>query len=101
MALSDTLKVDLGDRSYPVYIGTDLLTEADLLVRHIRGNSALVVTNTTVAPLFLAKVQAILKAHNIRHDHLILDDGEQYKTVATMGKIIDSLCSNDMIARPL
>ena len=91
MALSDTLKVDLGDRSYPVYIGTDLLTEADLLVRHIRGNSALVVTNTTVAPLFLAKVQAILKAHNIRHDHLILDDGEQYKTVATMGKIIDSL----------
>lgn len=91
MALSDTLKVDLGDRSYPVYIGTDLLTEADLLVRHIRGNSALVVSNTTVAPLFLAKVQAILKAHNIRHDHLILDDGEQYKTVATMGKIIDSL----------
>ena len=91
MALSDTLKVDLGDRSYPVYIGTDLLTEADLLVRHIRGNSALVVSNTTVAPLFLAKVQAILKAHDIRHDHLILDDGEQYKTVATMGKIIDSL----------
>ncbi len=91
MTLSETLKVDLGDRSYPVYIGTDLLTEADLLVRHIRGNSALVVSNTTVAPLFLAKVQAILKANNIRHDHLILDDGEQYKTVATMGKIIDSL----------
>ena len=91
MTLSETLKVDLGDRSYPVYIGTDLLTEADLLVRHIRGNSALVVSNTRVAPLFLAKVQAILKAHNIRHDDLILDDGEQYKTVATMGKIIDSL----------
>ena len=91
MTLSETLKVDLGDRSYPVYIGTDLLTEADLLVRHIRGNSALVVSNTAVAPLFLAKVQTILKAHNIRHDHIILDDGEQYKTVATMGKIIDSL----------
>ena len=91
MALSDTLKVDLGDRSYPVYIGTDLLTEADLLVSHIRGNSALVVSNTTVAPLFLGKVQAILKAHNIRHDCLILDDGEQHKTMATVEKIIDTL----------
>ncbi len=91
MALSDTLTVDLGDRSYPVYIGTDLLSEAELLVSHIRGNSALVVSNTTVAPLFLAKIQANLKAHDIRHDCLILDDGEQHKTIATVEKIIDTL----------
>jgi len=91
MALSDTLTVDLGDRSYPVYIGTDLLSDAELLVNHIRGNSALVVSNTTVAPLFLAKIEATLKAHNIRYDCLILDDGEQHKSVATVEKIIDTL----------
>ena len=91
MALSHTLKVDLGDRSYPIYIGTDLLTRDELLVRHIRGSSALIVSNTTIAPLYLAKVQATLKAHNIRHDCLILEDGEQYKTVAAIEKIIDTL----------
>ncbi len=91
MALSHTLKVDLGERSYPIYIGTDLLTEAELLINHIRGNSALVVSNTTVAPLYLAKVQAVLKSHNIRHDCVILDDGEAHKTIANVEKIIDTL----------
>ena len=91
MALSHTLKVDLGERSYPIYIGTDLLTEAELLINHIRGNSALVVSNTTVAPLYLAKLQAVLTAHNIRHDCVILDDGEAHKTVANVEKIIDTL----------
>ena len=91
MTLPHTLKVDLGDRSYPIYIGTNLLTEDELLLRHIRGNSALVVSNTTVAPLYLAKVEAVLKAHDIRHDCIILDDGEQFKTLATIEKIIDTL----------
>jgi len=91
MALLHTLKVDLGDRSYPVYIGTDLLTRDELLLDHIAGSSALIVSNTTVAPLYLEKVQAILKAHNIRHDCIILDDGEQYKTLATIETIIDTL----------
>ena len=91
MALSHTLNVDLGDRSYPIYIGTDLLTEAELLINHIRGNSALVVSNTTVAPLYLAKLQSVLEAHNIRHDCVILDDGEAHKTVANVEKIIDTL----------
>ena len=91
MALSNTLTLDLGDRSYPVYIGAELLAEARLLINHIRGKSALVVSNTTVAPLYLAKVQATLDAHSIRHDCIILDDGEQHKTIATVEKIIDSL----------
>jgi 3-dehydroquinate synthase len=91
MALSHTLNVDLGERSYPIYIGTGLLTEAELLINHIRGNSALVVSNTTVAPLYLAKLQAVLDAHNIRHDCVILDDGEVHKTVANVEKIIDTL----------
>ncbi len=91
MTVSHTLKVDLGDRSYPIYIGTRLLTEDELLLRHISGNSALIVSNTTVAPLYLEKVQSILKTHNIRHDCIILDDGEQHKTLAAIEKIIDTL----------
>ena len=91
MTLSHTLKVDLGDRSYPIYIGSGLLSSAELLINHIQGNSALIVTNTTIAPLYLAKVQSILKAHNIRHDCVILDDGEHHKTVASVEKIIDTL----------
>ena len=91
MTLSNTLKLDLGDRSYPIYIGAELLTEVDLLTGHIRGNSALVVTNSTVAPLYLAKIQASLNALKIRHDCVILDDGEQHKTIATVEKIIDTL----------
>ena len=91
MTLSNTLKLDLGDRSYPIYIGAELLTEVDLLTGHIRGSSALVVTNSTVAPLYLAKIQASLNALNIRHDSVILDDGEQHKTIATVEKIIDTL----------
>jgi 3-dehydroquinate synthase len=91
MTLSNTLTVDLGNRSYPIYIGTDLLAEADLLNNHIRGKSAVVVTNSTIAPLYLAKVQASLNTHNIRHDCVTLDDGEQHKTVATVEKIIDIL----------
>lgn len=91
MNLSETLTVDLGDRSYPIYIGTDLLSEASLLSRHIRGKSAVVVTNSTIAPLYLATVRSSLDAHKIRHDCVTLEDGEQHKTVATIEKIIDVL----------
>ncbi len=91
MPLTHTLKVELGDRSYPIYIGDGLLDQADLLGRHVNGQTALIVSNTTVAPLYLASVQKSLDGHNIRHDNLLLDDGEQYKTIASVGIIIDRL----------
>ena len=50
----NTLTVDLGDRSYPIYIGTGLLGEKDLYTPHIKGRQVLIVTNETVAPLYLA-----------------------------------------------
>ena len=52
-----TLTVDLGDRSYPIYIGQALLGQTELLRQHIPGNSALVVTNETVAPLYLDRTR--------------------------------------------
>ena len=86
-----TLNVDLGDRSYPIYIGPGLLDRAELLVQHIPGNSAVVVTNETVAPLYLDKLLTALG--NIRHEAIILADGEQYKDLNTLNTIFDALLS--------
>ena len=46
-----TLHVDLGERSYPIYIGAELLARGDLLAAHIVGRQVAIVTNETVAPL--------------------------------------------------
>ena len=91
MPIKHTLNVDLDERSYPIYIGSGLLSEADLLTRHIHGQTALIVTNTTVAPLYLETVQQSLDSGGIRYDCIILDDGEQYKTLESMTGIIDML----------
>ncbi len=79
MALAHKLNVDLGERSYPIYIGSGLLDEPELLIDHVSGSSALIVSNTAVAPLYLQSVQQTLDTHNIRQDSVILEDGEQYK----------------------
>ena len=87
-----TLNVDLADRSYPIYIGTGLLNQADLLTQHISGNSALIVTNETVAPLYLDKVKQHLGS--IKHEVVILPDGERYKNLDVLNQIYDALLSN-------
>ena len=94
MPIKHTLSVDLEDRSYPIYIGSDLLTEAELLTRHIHGQSALVVTNSTVEPLYFTAIQQSLDSAGIRHDRVILEDGEQYKTLDAVTRIIDVLLEN-------
>lgn len=86
-----TLSVDLGDRSYPIYIGEDLL-QADLITQHIPGNSALIVTNETVAPLYLDKVQQQLG--ELKQEAVILPDGEEYKSLSVLNTIFDSLLQN-------
>lgn len=91
MPTSQTLTVDLGDRSYPIYIGTELLGQAELISRHIHGGSAVVVTNTTIAPLYLDKITAALDQAGIRHNQVILDDGEKFKTIDAVLSIIDTL----------
>jgi len=69
-----TLYVELGDRRYPIHIGPGLLTQRELLRPHIPGRQALVVSNTTVAPLYLEPVCAALDG--LRHEAVILPDGE-------------------------
>ncbi|AJD46767.1 3-dehydroquinate synthase [Isoalcanivorax pacificus W11-5] len=87
-----TLDVALGARSYPIYIGQGLLGQ-DLLRRHVRASQALIVTNETIAPLYLDKAKASL-GDLAQVDTLVLPDGEQYKTLATLEKIFDALLAN-------
>ncbi len=94
MNLLHSLTVDLADRSYPIYIGENLLDSTEFLPKHIKGNSVVIVSNTTVAPLYLNKLENTLKSIGIRYDRVILDDGEQYKTMQSVDKIIDCLLSN-------
>jgi 3-dehydroquinate synthase len=84
-----TLPLDLGERSYPIYIGSGLLDQADLLKRHIAGSRVAIVTNATVAPLYLAKVRERLGA--LRPVEVILPDGEQHKTLEVLNRIFDAL----------
>lgn len=85
------VEVDLGDRSYPIYIGSGLLHQPDLLQRHVHGKRVLVVTNTTVAPLYLEKVIDALTRDNpkVSVETVILPDGEQYKDMDTLMKVFD------------
>ncbi len=88
------LNVELGDRSYPIFIGKELLDNPNLITDYIKGSSALIVTNSTVAPLYLDKVVKTLDTGEIRHDTVILEDGESFKTIASVESIIDSLLKN-------
>lgn len=85
------VKVDLGNRSYPIYIGSGLLDQPDLLQRHIHGKKVLVVTNTTVAPLYLDKtISALTDGNpNVTVESVILPDGEQFKDMDTLMKVFD------------
>lgn len=87
-----SLKVNLGDRSYPICIGQGLLDRGELLTQYIPGNSALIVTNEVVAPLYAARVEAALHDHKFKT--LVLPDGEQFKTQDTLNGIYDCLLSN-------
>ncbi|MFN4342453.1 MAG: 3-dehydroquinate synthase [Azonexus sp.] len=87
----ETLEVALGERSYPIHIGSDLLTRADLLLPHIRQKRAVVVTNETVAPLYLPRLNATLASGDIDVLPVVLPDGEQYKTWETLNRVFDAL----------
>jgi 3-dehydroquinate synthase len=89
-----TLTVGLAERSYPIYIGSDLLGCAELLLPHLPHKRAAVVTNTTVAPLYLEPLRTILQAHGVDIISIVLPDGEQYKNAETLGLIYDALLSH-------
>ncbi|MDX1696906.1 MAG: 3-dehydroquinate synthase [Thiohalobacterales bacterium] len=85
----NTLTVDLGERSYPIHIGQGLLGQAELLSPHITGRQVMLVSNTTIAPLYQDRVMASLGGFDVAS--VILPDGEQYKTLDTLDMIFTAL----------
>ncbi len=85
----EKLLVDLGDRSYPISIGPDLLADTSLFSSAISGKKVMIVTNDVVAPLYLEACKNTLKDYQI--DEVILPDGEQYKNLSTFETILSEL----------
>ena len=84
-----TLNLDLGIRSYPIHIGPGLLGNQDLLREHIPGKQVLVVSNETVAPLYLEAVLDSLSGFTVHT--VILADGEKFKNLDTLNQIYNGL----------
>lgn len=86
-----TISVELGEHSYPIHIGSGLLGRKGLLDPHIAGRDLLIVTNTTVGPLYLDRVRDGLAGGGQRMESVVLPDGESFKTMATASIILDAL----------
>ena len=84
-----TITVDLGERSYPIYIGSGLLGRAGLLDAHLRGRDALIVTNTTVGPLYQGRLRGMIGKGRV--EAVVLPDGEEHKNLDTIALILDAL----------
>jgi len=89
-----TLTVGLGERSYPIHIGSRLRNHVDLLLPHLPHKRTAIVTNTTVAPLYLDALRAMLEINGVEVITIILPDGEEYKNTETLGLIYDALLTH-------
>lgn len=85
-----TLHVELGDRRYPIFIGSDLNPQS-LLESYIHGKQVMVVTNTTVAPLYLEHYLGAIEGLGKTVATCILPDGEKYKNIEHLNLIFDAL----------
>jgi 3-dehydroquinate synthase len=83
------LLVELGHRSYPIYIGSGLLNQTELYTQHIKSRQVIIVTNETIAPLYLDRV--LINLVSFETETVILPDGEQFKTLERVTDIFDKL----------
>jgi 3-dehydroquinate synthase len=90
--MSTSITVDLGERSYPIVIGSGLLGGGFDLAEYVAGGDCLIVSNETVAPLYLEALQANLGGKAV--ETISLPDGEIHKTVATLEAVLDKLVGN-------
>lgn len=88
----DTLRVELGSRSYPILIGQGLLADPEVFRRHVSASDLLIVSNTTVAPLYLRALEESLQPR--RMVATLLPDGEPHKTLTVVERIVDVLVAN-------
>jgi 3-dehydroquinate synthase len=92
-----TLDLDLGERSYPIYIGSGIISDGQLIRRHLVTNQVMVVTNDIVAPLYLGQLREALAGLTVHE--IILPDGECHKNFATWSQILDALLTNKLTRR--
>lgn len=85
------LNVELNNRSYPILIGTGLLSDTDLLTKYIPRKKVAIITNTTVAPLYLEGLKNQLTLSGVAVSTVILPDGESFKNTDTLNSIYSSL----------
>src|SRR4051794_30154920 len=85
----ERIDIALAERSYPIYIGPNLLSDRSIWDAHLAARQVLIVTNTTVAPLYMDVLANTLEPRRVTS--AVLADGEQYKTLATFAEIIDAL----------
>ncbi|EMS1929921.1 3-dehydroquinate synthase, partial [Neisseria gonorrhoeae] len=89
-----TLTVHTPSHSYPIFIGNGLLPQAGSLLKPHLGKRAAIITNETVAPLYLGTLQTALDAAGVSHFSIILPDGEAHKNWQTLNLIFDGLMQN-------
>ncbi len=89
------LRVELGERAYPIHIGRGLLDRAELYRPHVASGRATIVTNTTVDPLYGDRVADALKRAGASALRIVLPDGESFKTWETLNRIYDALLSTN------
>ena len=86
-----TLRVELGERAYAIHIGEGLLFSAELILPQLDLPRVAIVTNTTVAALYLEHLAGALRVRGVDVISIVLDDGERYKDWATLNRIYDAL----------
>ena len=91
------LNVELGDRSYPIYIGSDLLEDAKIITSHIKTKTICIVSNTTVSKLYLENIKNLLDGYQVVE--AIIDDGEEFKNHDSLNyiysKLLENQCNRD------
>lgn len=89
--MSATLRVELGERAYPIHIGENLLDSAPLYAPHVAGRRAAVVTDEKVAPLYADRLERALSLAGARVQRIVLPDGESHKSWQVLDRIFAAL----------
>jgi 3-dehydroquinate synthase len=90
-AAMQTLTVSLADRSYPIHIGSGLLARAESYAPFVAGKTVAIVTNETIAPLYLPQVKTAIASLGKTIVEIVLPDGEEHKTAASLDKIYTAM----------
>ena len=83
------LNVELGERSYPIVVDSGLLSRRELFQQYVNANEVMVVTDETVAPLYLDNLLNTLSGFNVTCH--VLPDGEEHKSLATLAELLDTM----------